>query len=150
MVEILVLAILLSVLAVHYWQPRITLDTLGGAFTSSTDFLGVWYNDNQTQPSIMELEISENQGTYTITAYSERTYYQYDRWWTSISSWGTVTLQMNPPNAHAFYTFQSGGSADLKLHLLNRTSLQIEESFQYPSSTLWLITEQFWKAPTTT
>jgi hypothetical protein len=95
----------------------------------ASDFLGQWYNvnPNPTNATLSYLFVNENQGTYTIDVV-QRCIYTING--CQSLDWGTSTLSISPPNAHAFYTFQSGGSVDLQLKLLNATSMQVKESFQ--------------------
>jgi hypothetical protein len=109
----------------------------------ATDFLGEWVNVKPVYKYtdyISDFEISENQGSYTISVVHRSTL---------LGAWGTAALTINPPNAHAFYTFQSDNqleSADLALRLLNLTSMEIKESIAFRgSSTPYLVTEQFTK-----
>ena len=119
------------------------------------DFLGQWYNINPNPPTInvaisfSTLLIQENQGTYTL-AVVEPCYGCYPFF---NFQWSTV-LTINPPNAHAFYSFESGGSVDLQLKLLNATSMQVKESFQAAPSlqygaptSSYVQVEQFAKVP---
>jgi archaellum component FlaF (FlaF/FlaG flagellin family) len=96
----------------------------------ASDFLGQWYNVNPypTNVTISSLFVNENQGTYTIDVDQHCAYIQYGG--CQSADWGTSTLAVSPPNAHAFYTFQSGGSVDLQLKLLDATSMQVKESSQ--------------------
>lgn len=98
---------------------------------------------------IAYLVISVNQGTYTIDAHEIYYYYQYGSPQRGDYDFGTTTMSVNPPDAHAFVTFQQG-SLDMRLRLLNQTSMQIVESLQQigASSTASQKTEQFTKYPT--
>ncbi len=125
-------------------QQRQTGGILPQSFQAS-DFLRQWYNSgsNATNP-LVSFYIGQNQGTYTIDVVQNNLYedgYHSD-------DWGTTVLTINPPSAHAFYTFQRGGSVDLQLRLFNATSMQVIESFQYGTLTS-IQTEQFAKLPTT-
>ncbi|MGD0175384.1 MAG: hypothetical protein ABSC50_00975 [Candidatus Bathyarchaeia archaeon] len=141
-----IIVILISVGAFIYVQRTAPSLPIGGLGLSPTDFLGVWINVKdmacqcQAEQAIINgLEISENQGTYTI--------------YVVISGEGsTVILTVNPPNAHAFVIFQAQGglsiNADLTLQLLNSTFMQVKESIDYASNlstTSLLATEQFVK-----
>jgi hypothetical protein len=132
-------AVLSVPLALLLFQPK-----LGITFPSSfqaNDFLGLWYNV-QYPPRvsghtiIAAFQISENQGTYTIHTVAVNNY-----------DWGTAVLTIDLPTAHAFYTFQSG-SADLQLRLLNVTSIQVKESYEY-QGTITVEVEEFKKSSTT-
>jgi hypothetical protein len=121
----------------------------------ASDFLGQWYNINPNPPTInvaisfSTLLIQQNQGTYTL-AVVEPCYGCYPFF---NFQWSTV-ITINPPNAHGFYSFESGGSVDLQLKLLNATSMQVKESFQEAPSlqygaptSSYVQTEQFAKVP---
>jgi thiol-disulfide isomerase/thioredoxin len=118
----------------------------------SSDFLGQWYNtgSNASAIAFSSLVIAVNQGTYTITVVQPC----YGCIPSGNFQWSAL-LTVNPPNAHAFYAFQLGGSVDLQLKLLNRTSMQIKESFEVPEFAYGLAIssgikfEQFAKIPIT-
>ena len=100
------------------------------------DFLGLWYNSGP-QFLVAKFLVAENVGVYTIHAVGITGF-----------DFGTQTLSIVPPNAHAFCIFQSG-NLDLQLQLTNATSMQIKESLEY-RGTLIPNMEQFTKSPTMT
>lgn len=102
----------------------------------SADFLGFWYNSGP-QFLVAKFLITENAGTYTIHAVGITGF-----------DFGTQTLSIVPPDAHAFCTFQSG-NLDLRLQLTNATSMQIKESLEYKGTFIPNV-EQFTKSSTTT
>jgi archaellum component FlaF (FlaF/FlaG flagellin family) len=107
---------------------------LGTIFPQSlqaSDFLGEWYNTNSNpyNDTISGLYITENQGTYTIETTQGPCAVIDGTGSCQPLDWGTSTLSISPPNAHAFYTFQYGSVA-LQLSLLNATSMRVQESFE--------------------
>jgi hypothetical protein len=122
----------------------------------ASDFVGTWINlvpptHERTHPDntsvISHLFISDNQGTYTVDAH--RTYYFYQNGGVQQGDYdfGTTTMTVNPPDAHAFVTFQQG-SLDMRLQLLSQSSMRIVESLHTASEgqiTTSQETEQFTK-----
>lgn len=151
---VLVVSVLLSVLLFQQRLGSISPpNVVGPRSFQANDFLGSWMNSRYASSDITVswISISENQGTYTIEVVQYCAYVQYGS--CHDAPWGTAVLTINPPSAHAFYTLQLG-SADLQLQLLNLTSMQVKESFQYQGSegatgTTIVQTEQFTKLPTT-